>query len=208
MATYLGKFIGRALVKASKGPKDAEPDRKPKPSFSRKKKKPKNYNHDLGEVNEGYRCWPCCKRAPTTESFQKIKCSKKDCHDHTLWQAGPVIFCSRCGAYSRKRVQKLGLPCTGHGNNNLKKELMQGRLLGTYLGEPQLLRKPTDVGGCLLKNKSIDVGRNIGEVVDDFNTDLGECTKHVAEPTIFDLGTTDEEGDPETSWCEVLNQIF
>ena len=141
---------------------------------------------------------------------QKIKCSKKDCQNHTLWQAGPVIFCSRCGAYSRTRVQKLGLPCTGCGSHNLKKELMQGRLLGKYLGEPQLLRKPAEVGGQLLKNSSIDVGRDIGEIVDDLFSNYSDVSTQLqtVEPTILDTGTTDEEGDPETSWCEVLNQIY
>ena len=84
---------------------------------------------------------------------------------------------------------------------------MQGRLLGAYLGEPQLLRKPTNVGGCILKNCSMDVGRDVGEVVDDFDSNLSGCTHQItAEPTV-DLGT-DDEGDLQDTWCEVLNQIF
>ena len=87
---------------------------------------------------------------------------------------------------------------------------MQGRLLGTYLGEPQLLRKPAEVGGQLLKNCSIDVGRDVGEIVDDVFSSLSDASTQlqVFEPTVPDFGTTDEEGDPETSWCEVLNQIY
>ena len=86
---------------------------------------------------------------------------------------------------------------------------MQGRLLGNYLGEPQLLRKPAEVGGQLLKNSSIDVGRDFGEIVDDlFANDSDVSTQIPVEPTVLDPGTTDEEGDPETSWCEVLNQVF
>ena len=87
---------------------------------------------------------------------------------------------------------------------------MQGRLLGKYLGEPQLLRKPAEVGGQLLKNCSIDVGRDIGEIVDDVFANLSDASTQAQafEPTILDTGTTDDEGDPETSWCEVLNQIY
>ena len=96
----------------------------------------------------------------------------------------------------------------GNNNNSLRKELMQGRLLGTYLGEPQLLRKPAEVGGLLLKNCSMDVGRDFGEIVDDFNSDLSGCTQTItAEPTVIDLGT-DDEGDLQDTWCEVLNQFF
>ena len=85
---------------------------------------------------------------------------------------------------------------------------MQGRLLGTYLGEPQLLRKPAEVGGQQLKNCSIDVGRDFGEIVDDVFSSLSDASTHFStEPTVVDFGTEDE-GDPETSWCEVLNQIY
>ena len=82
---------------------------------------------------------------------------------------------------------------------------MQGRLLGTYLGEPQLLRKPADVGGRLLQNCSMDVGRDFGEIVDDVYSNLSDCTNIPAEPTV-DFGTDEE--DSQDSWCEVLNQIY
>ena len=84
---------------------------------------------------------------------------------------------------------------------------MQGRLLGTYLGEPQLLRKPAEVGGCVLKNQSIDVGRDFGEIIDDLDSNLGGRTQAFlsAEPPV-DLGTDEE--DFQDTWCEVLNQIF
>eukprot|EP00973_Karenia_brevis_P033597 4631812-Karenia_brevis.AAC.1 len=63
-------------------------------------------------------------------------------------QAGPVIFCSRCGFYSQTKLAKLQHECRGSPSTNGAKRRLEKLLKGRHpvsnesLGETELLDDP------------------------------------------------------------------
>ena len=62
------------------------------------------------------RCLWCLKSAESVENLHSTPCAQAG--GHILWKAGPVIICSRCGAYSQHCTRLLGRPCSGHATDN------------------------------------------------------------------------------------------
>ena len=59
----------------------------------------------------GVRCMWCHRRAQDGDSLDRFPC--RHAPAHVLWQAGPLIMCRRCGAYSDMRTRDLGRQCYG-----------------------------------------------------------------------------------------------
>ena len=67
------------------------------------------WKHCARQVDGGYRCLWCLRRAASIKLINQVPCEQAP--DHIVWQADRVYLCSRCRAYSGVQTRNLCQRC-------------------------------------------------------------------------------------------------
>ena len=124
--------------------------------------------HEVAWAGTRRRCVRCLRSAAKLAPFKLFRCGGPrsgevtlqgtEATEHYLCKAGPYLFCSSCGAYSRYKTRKLGKQCNRVATVAMKRA--RGRLMvGQHpvSGMPILAGEGSDHGpfcACLLCDES------------------------------------------------------
>jgi hypothetical protein len=109
MVTVLGRYLGRHAAKFERQgaqPRAAFPKKRPRLALTRALKRSA---HSAYQRGGRWRCGRCLRSSATAKGLLGLKCRAGK--EHRVWRHGDVLFCSRCGAYSRRKARLLMVAC-------------------------------------------------------------------------------------------------